>query len=62
LQQLYLACSKQLFLNGIKGIILGRAIIYKLQRRVHRDHHDLGPSVSFGVGSYSEEEMLFPQL
>ena len=41
---------------------LGRAIIYKLQGRLHKDHHDLGPSASFAVGNYSGGEMLFPQL
>jgi len=44
------------------GPLLGRAVIYKLQGRVHRDRHDLGPSVSFGVGQYSGGKMLFPQL
>lgn len=44
------------------GPFLGRAIIYKLQGRLHKDCHDLGPSVSFGVGEYTGGEMLFPQL
>ncbi|KAJ2932938.1 hypothetical protein H1R20_g4175, partial [Candolleomyces eurysporus] len=38
---------------GDPGPFLGRAIIYKLQGRLHRDRHDLGPSACFGVGSYT---------
>lgn len=41
---------------------LGRAIIYKLQGRLHKDRHDLGPLASFGVGDYTGGEMLLPQL
>jgi hypothetical protein len=44
------------------GPFLGRAIIYKLQGRLHKDRHDVGPSVSFPVGQFSRGEMLFPQL
>jgi hypothetical protein len=44
------------------GPFLGRAIIYKLQGRLHKDYRDLGPSISFGVGKYTGGEMLFPQL
>lgn len=44
------------------GPFLGRAIIYKLQGRLHKDENDLGPSASFGVGDYTGGEMLFPQL
>ncbi|KAF8867895.1 hypothetical protein CPB84DRAFT_1810481, partial [Gymnopilus junonius] len=44
------------------GPYLGRAIIYKLQGRLHKDKHDLGPSASFGVGYYTGGEMLFPQF
>lgn len=44
------------------GPFLGRAIIYKLQGRLHKDTNDLGPSASFGVGDYTGGEMLFPQL
>jgi len=44
------------------GPFLGRAIIYKLQGRMHKDRNDLGPSASFGVGDYTGGEMLFPQL
>ena len=50
------------WLRGDPGPFLGRAIIYKLQGKVHKDRHDLGPSASFGVGLYSGGEMLFPQL
>lgn len=44
------------------GPFLGRAIVYKLQGRLHRDRHDVGPSVSFPVGQYTGGEMVFPQL
>ncbi|RXW19334.1 hypothetical protein EST38_g6528 [Candolleomyces aberdarensis] len=44
------------------GPFLGRAIIYKLQGRLHRDRHDLGPSACFGVGSYIGGAMKIPQL
>jgi hypothetical protein len=44
------------------GPFLGRAIIYKLQGKLHKDRHDLGPSASFAVGNFSGGEMLFPQL
>lgn len=44
------------------GPFLGRAVIYKLQGRLHKDRHDLGPSACFGVGQYTGGEMLFPQF
>ena len=44
------------------GPFLGRAIIYKLQGRIHKDRHDVGPSVSFPVGQFTGGEMVFPQL
>lgn len=44
------------------GPFLGRAVIYKLQGRLHKDCHDLGPSASFGVGQYTGGEMLIPQF
>lgn len=44
------------------GPFLGRAVVYKLQGRLHRDRHDVGPSVSFPVGQYAGGEMVFPQL
>lgn len=44
------------------GPFLGRAIIYKLQGRLHKDRNDVGPSVCFPVGTYTGGEMLFPQL
>ena len=44
------------------GPFLGRAIVYKLQGRLHRDKHDVGPSVSFPVGQFTGGEMVFPQL
>jgi hypothetical protein len=50
------------WLRDDPGPFLGRAVVYKLQGKVHRDRHDLGPSASFGVGLYSGGEMLFPQL
>ena len=50
------------WLSDDPGPFLGRAIIYKLQGRLHKDSHDLGPSASFGVGNYTGGEMIFPQL
>ena len=44
------------------GPFLGRAIVYKLQSKLHRDRHDIGPSVSFPVGQFTGGEMVFPQL
>jgi hypothetical protein len=44
------------------GPFLGRAVVYKLQGRLHRDRHDVGPSVSFPVGQFNGGEMVFPQL
>lgn len=44
------------------GPMFGRAIIYKLQGRLHRDKRDAGPSASFPVGSFVGGEVLFPQL
>ena len=44
------------------GPFLARAIIYKLQGRLHKDKHDMGPSVSFPVGEFDGGEMLLPQL
>jgi hypothetical protein len=44
------------------GPFLGRAVVYKLQGRLHRDRHDVGPSVSFPVGQFTGGEMVFPQL
>jgi hypothetical protein len=44
------------------GPFLGRAIIYKLQGRLHKDANSLGPSASFGVGDYTGGEMLFLSL
>jgi len=36
--------------------------VYKLQGRLHKDRHDVGPSVSFPVGQFTGGEMVFPQL
>jgi hypothetical protein len=44
------------------GPWLGRAIVYKLQVSLHTDKHDIGPTASFGCGSYTGGEMLVPQL
>ena len=44
------------------GLFLGRAVIYKLQGRLHKDQNDIGPSASFEVRKYTGAEMLFPQL
>jgi len=44
------------------GPFLGRAIVYKLQSRLHKDRHDVEPSVSFPVGQFTGGEMVFLQL
>ncbi|KAJ7170434.1 hypothetical protein C8R43DRAFT_832950, partial [Mycena crocata] len=44
------------------GPFLGRAIVYKLQILVHRDHLDHGPSVTFPAGYFSGGAMYFPDL
>jgi hypothetical protein len=56
------AFAAGVWLQDDPGPFLGRAVIYKLQGRLHKDRHDIGPSASFGVGKYSGGEMLFPQL
>ena len=48
--------------NEDPGPFLGRAIIYKLQGKLHKDRRDAGPSVSFGVGYYEGGNIYFPQL
>lgn len=50
------------WLSDDPGPFLGRAVIYKLQGRLHKDRHDVGPSACFPVGSFTGGEMLFPQL
>lgn len=47
---------------GDPGPWLGRAIVYKLQGKLHKDKQDLGPSASFPVGFFEGGEMLIPQL
>lgn len=44
------------------GPFLARAIVYKLQSRLHKDGQDVGPSACFSVGNFEGGEMLFPQL
>ena len=44
------------------GPFLGRTIVYKLQGRLHKDKHDVGPLVLFPVGQFTGDEMIFPQL
>jgi hypothetical protein len=44
------------------GPFYGRAIIYKLQGKLHVDSRDAGPSVSFGTGYYTGGQMIIPQL
>lgn len=50
------------FFRHDPGPFLARALIYKLQGRLHKDRHDKGPSISFGVGDYRGGEMILPQL
>jgi len=44
------------------GPFLSCAVVYKLQGRLHKDRHDMGPSVSFPVGQFTGGVMVFPQL
>lgn len=44
------------------GPFLGRAIIYKLQGKLHKDRKDLGPSACFPTGWFDGGEMLLPQF
>lgn len=44
------------------GPWLGRAIIYKLQTKLHRDQKDAGPTVGFPVNSYSGGSLQLPDL
>jgi hypothetical protein len=44
------------------GPFLARAIVYKLQSKLHKDKWDVGPSACFPVGYFEGGEMLFPQL
>ena len=50
------------WLQGDPGPFLARAIVYKLQSKLHKDGNDVGPSVCFPVGHYEGGEMLIPQL
>jgi hypothetical protein len=45
-----------------KGPWLGRALIYKLQGKLHADENDIGPTVTFPCGNYLGGEMLVPQF
>jgi hypothetical protein len=63
LYQEYEAAFKAgVWLREDPGPFLGRAIIYKLQSKLHRDKNDVGPSASFPVGFFDGGEMLLPQL
>ncbi|KAF8164939.1 hypothetical protein B0H34DRAFT_670905 [Crassisporium funariophilum] len=44
------------------GPLPARAVVHKLQGRLHKDGRDAGPSASFGVGQYSGGEMYIPLL
>jgi len=44
------------------GPWLGRALIYKLQGRLHVDDKDEGPTVSFPCGFFKGREMIVPEL
>jgi hypothetical protein len=50
------------WVEGDPGPFLGRAIIYKLQGRLHKDRKDLGPSACFLTGAFDGGEMLVPQF
>lgn len=58
---------RQAFKAGIwlkedPGPFLGRAIIYKLQGKLHKDKKDVGPSACFPTGALDGGEMLVPQF
>jgi len=61
-QQYRLAFDAGVWIAEDPGPFLGRAIIYKLQGKLHKDRKDLGPSVCFPVGYFDGGEMLFPQF
>ena len=48
--------------KGDPGPWLGRAIVYKLQVKLHNDGNDDGPTVSFAVGTYEEGHLLVLDL
>lgn len=50
------------WLQSDPGPFLARAIVYKLQSKLHKDGNDVGPSACFPVGKFEGGEMLFPQL
>lgn len=45
-----------------EGPWLGRALIYKLQGKLHVDKRDRGPTVTFPCGNYTGGEMIVPQF
>lgn len=61
-QEYRAAFEAGVWLEADPGPFIGRAIIYKLQSKLHRDKNDVGPSASFPVGFFSGGEMLLPQL
>lgn len=61
-EQYQAAFDAGVWMEDDPGPFLGRAVIYKLQGKLHKDRNDVGPSVCFPVGTYSGGEMLFPQL
>jgi hypothetical protein len=61
-QQYKAAFEAGVWIQEDPGPFIGRAIIYKLQSKLHRDKNDAGPSASFPVGYFDGGEMLFPQL
>lgn len=44
------------------GPFFGKAVVFKLQGKLHKDNRDVGPSVSFAVGYYTGGDVYFPQL
>ena len=56
------AFDAEVWLEEDPGPFLARAIVYKLQRNLHKDNQDISPSACFSVGNFDGGEMLFSQL
>ena len=44
------------------GPFIARVLVYKLDTEIHYDDQDVGPTVVFPVGQYTQGYMEFPQL
>lgn len=50
------------FFHNDPGPFLGRAVMWKLQMKLHKDLGDKGWTISFPVGSFTGGHFLIPQL